>query len=74
MLGRLGGGRFEVRPGIAALIVLAAALAARGPVLGNPLIYQDEQFYLLVGARMWNGALPFVSTVIRSLRRRSIRT
>ena len=43
------------------LIVLAlVALALRGPLFGNPIIHADEQFYLLVGDRMLNGALPYV--------------
>ncbi|WEK46816.1 MAG: hypothetical protein P0Y56_00570 [Candidatus Andeanibacterium colombiense] len=39
---------------------LAIALLTRLPILGNPLVHNDEQFYLLVGSRMLDGALPFV--------------
>lgn len=42
------------------LLLTAAALALRGWDFGNPVVHVDEQFYLLVGARMWDGALPFV--------------
>ncbi|WP_315759983.1 hypothetical protein [Sphingomonas sp. Y38-1Y] len=44
----------------APLILVAAALALRVWDFGNPGIHVDEQFYLLVGGRMWDGALPFV--------------
>ncbi|PCD04633.1 hypothetical protein COC42_02155 [Sphingomonas spermidinifaciens] len=37
-----------------------AALALRAWDFGNPVIHIDEQFYLLVGRRMWDGAVPFV--------------
>lgn len=36
------------------------ATAARWQTFGNPVIGFDEQFYQLVGARMWHGALPYV--------------
>ncbi|WP_271300691.1 hypothetical protein [Sphingomonas sp. CV7422] len=42
------------------LILLLAAVALRLPDIGNPLIDVDEQMYLLVGERMWAGALPYV--------------
>ena len=42
------------------LILLFAALALRLPDLGNPLVDLDEQMYLLVGRRMWDGAIPYV--------------
>ena len=35
-------------------------LALRLPDLGNPIIDLDEQMYLLVGDRMWTGAIPYV--------------
>ena len=44
----------------AALLFLLLALLTRGPLLGNPVIHIDEQFYLLVGDRMLHGALPYV--------------
>ena len=40
--------------------VFAVALVTRGLWLGDPAIGSDEQFYLLVGDRMWQGALPYV--------------
>lgn len=42
------------------LILLFAALALRLPDVGNPLVDLDEQMYLLVGQRMWDGAIPYV--------------
>ena len=44
----------------AAAFFLLLALLIRSPQFGNPVIQADEQFYLLVGDRMWHGALPFV--------------
>ena len=44
----------------AAAFFLLLALLIRSPQFGNPVIQVDEQFYLLVGDRMWHGALPFV--------------
>jgi hypothetical protein len=45
---------------IVALILLIAAFAIRVVQFGNPMIQVDENFYLLVGDRMWRGALPYV--------------
>lgn len=45
---------------LAAAAILLAALATRWTRLGDPLIQVDENFYLLVGDRMWHGALPYV--------------
>lgn len=42
------------------LIVLLIALALRAPDFGNPIIHTDEQYYVLVGERMWHGALPYI--------------
>ena len=39
---------------------MVLAIAARWQTLGNPVVGYDEQFYLLVGDRMWHGALPYV--------------
>src|ERR1700712_2430079 len=53
---RNGRSRIWLFPGL----LLFAALV-RGQTLGDPFIGFDEQFYLLVGDRMWHhGALPFV--------------
>ncbi|MDU7524613.1 MAG: hypothetical protein E7K72_25125, partial [Roseomonas mucosa] len=41
-------------------ILLLFAFAIRAPVFGNPVVGVDETFYLLVGDRMLQGALPFV--------------
>lgn len=42
------------------LILTVAALATRLPMFGNPVIYSDEEFYLLVGSRILHGAIPYV--------------
>jgi len=43
-----------------ALLMLAVALAARAAQFGNPVVQVDDQFYLLMGDRMLDGALPYV--------------
>ncbi|HTG37925.1 hypothetical protein [Sphingomonas sp.] len=43
-----------------AIVLSLAALALRVWDFGNPVIHVDEQYYLLVGARIWNGAVPFI--------------
>jgi hypothetical protein len=49
------------RPGFGALtLYLPAALLLRLIMLGKPAFQTDEQFYLLVGQRMAQGAVPFV--------------
>lgn len=42
------------------VLLLLAAFAIRGAQFGNPLIHVDENFYLLVGDRMLQGAVPYV--------------
>ena len=42
------------------LVLSLAALAARARVFGNPIVFSDEEFYLLVARAMWRGALPYV--------------
>lgn len=42
------------------LILTLAALATRLPMFGDPVIYGDEEFYLLVGRHILHGAIPFV--------------
>lgn len=49
-----------IRPAGALLLLALATLALRIWDIGNPVIHVDEQYYLLVGARMWDGALPFI--------------
>lgn len=44
----------------AALLLLVVAVALRGADFGNPIIHVDEQFYLLVGQRMLEGAVPYI--------------
>ena len=41
-------------------VLLVIALIVRSPLYGDPDVHLDEQFYLLVGDRMWQGALPYV--------------
>ncbi|MDE0879145.1 MAG: hypothetical protein OSB00_10855 [Sphingomonas bacterium] len=42
------------------LILTLVTEARRLPDIGNPLLDLDEQFYLLVGDRMLDGAIPYV--------------
>lgn len=43
------------------LVLLAiVTLAVRAQTFGNPVVGFDEQYYLLVGDRMWAGAWPYV--------------
>ncbi|WP_152428501.1 hypothetical protein [Methyloferula stellata] len=42
------------------LTLLAVALVTRAGHFGEPFLYYDEDFYLLVADRMWHGALPYV--------------
>jgi hypothetical protein len=48
------------RPWVALAILAVAALGLRAWDFGNPVIHVDEQFYLLVGARLWDGAVPYL--------------
>lgn len=60
--GALGQARDDVRfqtIAIFALLILAA-FALRWPSFGNPAMFDDEEFYLLVGDRMLHGVLPYV--------------
>lgn len=41
-------------------VLVLGVLALRAPFLGNPMIHVDEQFYLLAGQRVVEGALPYV--------------
>lgn len=42
------------------LIILCITIGVRYPFWGNPALHVDEQFYLFVGDRIWQGALPYV--------------
>lgn len=44
-----------------AALLLLVAFALRMGDFGNPVIHVDEQYYLLVGDRMWHGALPYLT-------------
>jgi len=55
----LTAGRMRLLPR-SPLLFLALGLALRLPMFGKPAFQSDEQFYLLVGQRMAEGALPFV--------------
>lgn len=46
--------------GRAFAVLLALALLARIATFANPVVGLDEQFYLLVGDRMLQGALPYI--------------
>ena len=41
--------------------MLMAALLIRAWDFGNPVIHVDEQYYLLVGDRLWHGAIPYLT-------------
>ncbi|WP_238941108.1 hypothetical protein [Sphingomonas beigongshangi] len=45
-------------PWALALVVIAVAIRCRD--FGNPVIHVDEQYYLLVGSRMLDGAVPYI--------------
>lgn len=49
------------RNGWAAILLLALTVALRAWDVGNPVIHVDEQYYLLVGDRLWHGAVPYLS-------------
>lgn len=50
-----------IRPGVAtALLFLIVALLLRMAQFGNPVAGFDEQLYLLIGERMWAGAVPYL--------------
>jgi len=51
---RLGG------PTLLAVAMVAFVALLRLPALGDPIVGVDEQFYLLVGDRLWDGALPYL--------------
>lgn len=44
----------------AVLLLLVVAVALRVADFGNPIIHVDEQYYLLVGQRMLDGAVPYL--------------
>jgi hypothetical protein len=46
--------------------LLAFALLMRGQTFNNPVLGFDEQFYLLVGDRMLQGAIPYAAMVSSS--------
>lgn len=47
-------------PKIALAVIVAAALLLRFGQFGNAIAGLDEQFYLLMGDRMWHGELPYI--------------
>ncbi|URW75938.1 hypothetical protein M9980_01525 [Sphingomonas donggukensis] len=51
--------RFSPRWAVA-LCFLAVAVALRIADFGNPIIHVDEQYYLLVGERLLDGAVPYI--------------
>lgn len=59
LIGLVGGLRLG-EYGRALGLFAAVALVMRAGTIGFPVIHIDEQFYLLVGERMWQGDLPFV--------------
>lgn len=57
--------RLPRSPAAQAVLLLLVALATRGALFGDPVIHSDEQFYLLVGDRMLDGAWPYVDVFDR---------
>lgn len=54
-------GRISVSPAVAITLVLClATILIRWPNFGNPFYHGDEQYYLLVGRSMLDGAIPYV--------------
>ncbi len=51
--------RLSATGALLALAILGFLLILRFGQFGNPIAGLDEQFYLLVGDRMWQGALPY---------------
>ncbi|MET3470738.1 hypothetical protein ABIC78_001253 [Novosphingobium sp. 1529] len=41
-------------------VFFLVAFVLRAPWLGDPLFHADEQFYLLMGDRLWHGVIPYV--------------
>lgn len=48
------------RAGALPALLLALAVLIRAVDFGNPVIHVDEQYYLLVGQRMLDGAVPYL--------------
>ena len=46
--------------GLVFLVIVLLSVMVRWQTFGNPAIGFDEQFYLLVGDRMWHGVIPYV--------------
>lgn len=44
------------------MALLLCAFAIRAVQFGNPVIHIDEQFYLLVGDRIWRGDWPYIDS------------
>ena len=45
---------------LSAGILLLGAMFTRVACIGDPALHMDEEFYLLVADRIWQGALPYV--------------
>ncbi|NIJ15296.1 hypothetical protein [Sphingobium vermicomposti] len=43
-----------------AAILFIVAVVTRAACVGDPAVHMDEEFYLLVADRIWQGALPYV--------------
>ena len=41
-------------------LIVIVAIATRWVTYGNPVVIEDDQFYLLVGEAMRHGQLPYV--------------
>jgi hypothetical protein len=58
--GRTSLAQWATTPWGALVLFALVAVAFRAVQFGNPIVHIDDQFYLLVGDRMWHGALPYV--------------
>lgn len=60
-MGELAANRIDSgRRWIALLLILVVAIATRAVTFGNPVVIQDDQFYLLVGDAMRHGQWPYI--------------
>lgn len=50
----------RARQWMPAVFLALVALALRAWDFDNPVIHVDEQYYLLVGSRIWDGDIPFI--------------
>ena len=52
--------RYSAPSWLAPIALVLLVFALRAPLFGNPHVYLDEEFYLLIGARIHDGAWPYL--------------